>query len=324
MTKAPPPLAPKGCCAPSADGSRVSGSSPWLQRLEAIRPSPEEVQAELRAELVAIPAGFFDMGARQSRYPEDLDSPRQKVKLSGFSLAPTTVTNRQFARFVAATGYRTLAEVEGWSFVFHLLLEDPSRHPHSPAGLPWWRRVEGACWAAPEGGGSAIQGREEEPAVHISWYDALAYCTWSGLRLPTEAEWERAARGGKEHQRFPWGSALTPSGRHMMNVWQGTFPLKNHGEDGFIGAAPVRSFPPNAYGLYEMTGNVWEWCADWFGARPSGLLRDPKGPTGGMAKVMRGGSYLCHDSYCDRYQLHSRSKNDPDSSTGNIGFRVAY
>ncbi|WP_313353062.1 formylglycine-generating enzyme family protein, partial [Paracoccus sp. (in: a-proteobacteria)] len=239
-----------------------------------------------------------------------------------FAMAPTTVTNRQFARFVAETGYKTLAECEGWSFVFHLLLPEPEACPLSPPGLPWWRKVDGAFWAQPEGIGSAVNARQDDPVVHISWFDALAYCRWSGLRLPTEAQWERAARGGAPNQRFPWGGQLLLRDQHMMNVWQGTFPDVNSAEDGHVGPAPVRSYPPNAYGLYEMTGNVWEWCEDWFAKRPSGLLRDPAGPQSGTEKVMRGGSYLCHESYCDRYQLHSRSRNSPDSSAGNLGFRV--
>lgn len=283
-------------------------------------------RAELRARLKNIPGGFFDLGTRVSRYETDFDSPRQKVKISPFLLSPTTVSNADYAHFVEATGYKTIAEREGWTYVFHLLLPEPALYPNHPPGLSWWRQVHGGYWAAPEGPGSTIQDREDHPAVHLCWYDALAYCTWAGLRLPTEAEWERAARGGKEHLKFPWGNELTPGGKHQMNIFQGQFPAHNSAEDGFIGTAPVTAFAPNGYGLYNMTGNVWEWTSDWFGPRPpAGKLpaRDPKGPASGRAKVTRGGSYLCHVSYCDRYHVHSRSQNDPDSSTGNIGFRVA-
>lgn len=285
-----------------------------------------ELTDGLRERLRPVPGGVFDMGARRSTYPADLDSPRRKVRVSAFLMAPCAVTNAEYARFVDATGYRSVAEKEGWSFVFHLLLQEPSRWPQSPPGLPWWRLVEGACWFAPEGPGSDIPGRENHPAVHIAWYDALAYCNWSGLRLPSEAEWERAARGGLARRKFPWGDELKPGGRFAMNTFQGDFPLSNTAEDGWIGAAPVDAFAPNAYGMFNMTGNVWEWVHDYFGARaPQELLPalDPKGPASGYARVQRGGSYLCHASYCDRYHVHSRTRNDPDSSTGNCGFRVA-
>lgn len=166
----------------------------------------------------------------------------------------------------------------------------------------------------------------DHPAVHIAWYDALAYCRWAGLVLPSEAQWERAARGGLPRRKFPWGDALMPGGVHAMNTFQGEFPQRNSAEDGWIGTAPVRAFAPNGYGLFNMTGNVWEWVADRFAPLPPPgrmLACDPKGPASGLARVQRGGSYLCHVSYCDRYHVHSRSQNDPDSSTGNTGFRVA-
>lgn len=316
----------RGCCAAGmADGS--SGNiRTHLDAVGRIGPASEARQADLAMRLVPIPAGFFDMGARRSTCDGDLDSPRLRVRVGPFLISATTVTNIAFSDFVRDTGYATVAEREGWSFVFHLLLEDPGRWPHSPPGLPWWRKVDGACWAQPEGPGSTTGGRETHPAVHIAWYDALAYCRWAGLRLPSEAEWEYAARGGLSRKKFPWGNALLPGGRFAMNTWQGDFPVRNTADDGFVGTAPADAFAPNGYGLCNMTGNVWEWVGDKFGIRdgfqPSeGTAWDDA--ASGEARVQRGGSYLCHLSYCDRYHVHSRTRNDPDSSTGNCGFRVA-
>ncbi|WP_232824950.1 formylglycine-generating enzyme family protein [Primorskyibacter marinus] len=309
------------CCTPSAANL---ARRDWMTHANAVPVAQATVQDELRARLIEIPGGFFEMGARKSTYPADLDAPRRKIRVSPFLISATTVTNADYARFVEATGYRTVAEVWGWSFVFHLLLDDPARWPNTPPGLPWWRQVEGASWAAPTGPGSSWQDQPNHPAIHIAWYDAAAYCKWAGLRLPQEAEWERAARGGLERMKFPWGNAMMPKGQHAMNIWQGAFPHINTAEDGYLGTAPADAFTPNGYGLYNCSGNVWEWVQDWFGnTRPAGPARDPLGPETGTGRVQRGGSYLCHDSYCDRYHVHSRTRNDPDSSTGNCGFRVA-
>jgi formylglycine-generating enzyme required for sulfatase activity len=188
--------------------------------------------------------------------------------------------------------------------------------------------VHGATWDHPEGPESDLDGREDHPAIHLNWFDALAFCNFTGCRLPTEAEWEFAARGGLARKQFPWGNALEPGGAHRHNVWQGRFPDDNSAEDGFVGTAPADAFPPNGYGLYNMTGNVWEWCADWFGPPPPTPppplpIRNPRGPEAGPGRVTRGGSYLCHSSYCERYKVHSRTHNTPDTSTGNLGFRPA-
>ncbi len=261
-------------------------------------------------------------------YDDDGEGPVHEVELSPFSIAPTTVTNADFAAFCDDTGYVTLAERDQWTFVFAGLLPDDFPPTRAVAAAPWWRQVEGADWRHPAGAHTTFENALDHPVVHVTWDDATAYSNWNGTRLPTEAEWEYAARGGSERRRFPWGDDLEPGGEHLMNVFQGEFPGINTTADGFAGTAPVRSYPANGFGLYEMTGNVWEWCADWFDpgtyARESalGVRVNPTGPPGGTRRVMRGGSYLCHDSYCNRYRVAARSSNTTDSATGNIGFRV--
>ncbi len=266
------------------------------------------------------------MGTDDPRgYPADGEGPVHPVEVSGYRLAAYAVTNDEFATFVDATGYRTTAEDLGSSFVFVGLLPDDTPPSRAVASAPWWREIHGADWRHPEGPGTGLEGRGQHPVVHVSWHDAVAFCDWAGCRLPTEAEWERAARGGREGDHFPWGSEREPGGRHRMNVFQGRFPSHDAGLDGWVGTCPVGSFGPNGFGLHEMTGNVWEWCADWFAADyyQRSPRVSPSGPGLGSARVMRGGSYLCHESYCWRYRVDARSANTPDSSTGNTGFRVA-
>ncbi len=262
---------------------------------------------------------------RGDGYPDDGEEPVHRVRLAPFLIAAYAVTNDQFAAFVDATGHVTDAERYGWSFVFAGLLPDDFGDTRGVVGAQWWRQVFGATWRQPEGPHSDLDGRGDHPVVHVSWFDAVAYCRWSGTRLPTEAEWEHAARGGLTGCAFPWGDELEPGGVHRMNVWQGRFPVENTAADGFVGTAPVDAFGPNGYGLYNMCGNVWEWCADWFdpGYYERSPLDAPTGPASGTARVMRGGSYLCHASYCRRYRVDARSSNGPDSSAGNLGFRVA-
>ncbi|WP_203783187.1 formylglycine-generating enzyme family protein [Asanoa ferruginea] len=282
--------------------------------------------------MVRIPAGPFWMGSDdEDTFPDDGEGPVRQVEVAAFRIDPKAVTNAQFAAFVKATGHQSDAERFGWSYVFHAFVRGEAAQRvldgHVP-GAPWWLPVEGASWRAPEGPGSDVARRANHPVVHVSWQDATAYATWAGKRLPSEAEWEKAARGGLERARFPWGDEFTPRGQHRCNTWQGTFPRQNTGADGHLGTAPVTAFRPNGYGLYNTSGNVWEWCADWFSpdwhATDSTATRhDPTGPPNGVGRVMRGGSYLCHESYCNRYRVSARTQSTPDSTTGHAGFRCA-
>ena len=275
--------------------------------------------------MVRLEGGPFRMGSESAEsFPTDGEGPVRQVTLSAFCISKYAVTNEQFAGFARKAGYRTEAECFGWSFVFRNHVPEPLRGPSMP-GTPWWVRVDGADWAHPEGPDSSVGDRPHHPAVHVSWNDALAYCAWAGYRLPTEAEWEYAARGGPDQKTYPWGDELTPEGRHMCNIWQGTFPDADLGEDGFTTAAPVDSFAPNGFGLFNAIGNTWEWCADYFDPfwHVDAARRDPVGPPSGITRVMKGGSYLCHESYCRRYRNAARAGTSPDTSTGHIGFRVA-
>lgn len=274
--------------------------------------------------MVRLPGGTFWMGSEDAlAYPDDGEGPLRQVETSELWIDAEAVTNACFGAFVDDTGHLTEAERFGCSFVFQGLLPSDFPPTEAVAGATWWRKVEGADWWHPEGPQSSLDDRFDHPVVHVSWNDAVAYCDWAGKRLPSEAEWERAARGGLERRVFPWGDELEPDGEHRMNVWQGDFPSWNSLEDGYLGTAPAGSFPPNGYGLHNMTGNVWEWTADWFSStfRQRDRRRDPLGPRRGTHKVQKGGSYLCHASYCRRYRVAARTGNTPDSSTGNLGFR---
>jgi formylglycine-generating enzyme required for sulfatase activity len=274
--------------------------------------------------MVPIPAGEFTMGnPRGDGYPADGEGPTHTVRLRALLIDRTTVTNRAFEAFVADTAFQTESERFGWSFVFGGLLPEDFPDTRAVASAPWWRQVYGADWRHPEGPDSSIADRLDHPVVHVSWNDASAFAAWGGKRLPTEAEWERAARGGLDGFAYPWGADREPAGEHRMNVFQGRFPLENTGEDGYLGTAPADAFAPNGFGVYGMTGNVWEWCADWYdpGYYRVAPADDPRGPAGGTHRVQRGGSYLCHASYCFRYRVDSRSSNTADSAAGNVGFR---
>jgi formylglycine-generating enzyme len=305
-----------GCCVPGRSSQTPAPA----------RPVTPTGPARGVPELVALPGGTFAMGTDDGDgFPDDGESPVREVTVGAFRISATAVSNEEFRDFVAETGHVTDAERFGWSFVFAGFLA-PGQVEAAPsvAGAPWWRGVAGATWMHPEGPGSSLATRRRHPVVHVSWLDATAYCRWRGVRLPTEAEWEYAARGGLDQARFAWGDELLPAGEHRCNIWQGTFPTHNTAADGYVGTCPVDAYPPNAFGLCNVAGNVWEWCADWWGVEHSPEpVTDPAGPAAGQAKVIRGGSYLCHDSYCNRYRVAARTSNTPDSSTGNMGFRCA-
>ncbi|KEQ27822.1 formylglycine-generating enzyme family protein [Paenibacillus tyrfis] len=302
----------RSCCCAATRGSEVSAVTPIEEVVRAAPPRNDP-----KSGMIYLPGGTFLMGTDDKEgFPADGEGPVRNVTVSPFYIDPCTVTNAEFEAFVADTGYRTEAERFGWSYVFHLFVSAATSKKVSRIvrHTPWWWVVEGACWKRPEGPDSSIEDRMDHPVVHVSWNDATAYCQWSGKRLPAEAEWEYAARGGLVQKRYPWGDILKPDGRHMCNIWQGKFPDKNNAGDGYAGTAPARSFEPNGYGLYNVSGNVWEWCSDRF---------SPRSASAGEARVMRGGSYLCHKSYCNRYRVAARTANTPDSSTGNMGFRCA-
>jgi sulfatase modifying factor 1 len=278
----------------------ASTLTPSLARAAARADSPPP-------DMALIPAGVFLMGSRDQAPDE---SPVHPVAVAAFWMDRHEVTVAEFGRFVAATGYRTEAERFGWSGVF-----DTTRGE--------WTRADGSDWRRPEGPGSKAP--PEEPVTQVSWNDAAAFARWAGKRLPTEAEWEHAARGGLAGRTYAWGDELRPGGRVMANWWQGVFPSHDTGEDGYRGRAPVGRFPPNGYGLYDVIGNVWEWCADWYDAAyyRRSPARDPRGPETGTERVMRGGSWMCSENFCSNYRVASRSHATPDSGLDNLGFRCA-
>ncbi|MDM5315141.1 formylglycine-generating enzyme family protein [Fictibacillus sp. b24] len=280
-----------------------------------------------KEDMIYLEGGSFLMGTDdQEGFPEDGEGPIREVHVDPFYIDAYAVTNKEFSQFVESTGYVTEAEKFGWSFVFHLLVSEKVKRQITqvPQQTPWWLVVNQASWKQPEGPNSTIINRMNHPVVHISWNDAVHYSNWKKKRLPTEAEWEYAARGGYKQKKYPWGNQLKQDGKHQCNIWQGHFPYENKAEDGYIGTAPVDAYSPNGYGLYNVVGNVWEWCSDWFSpTHETNSIKNPTGPIKGHSKVTKGGSYLCHQSYCNRYRVAGRSANTPDSSTGNLGFRCA-
>jgi formylglycine-generating enzyme len=303
--------------------------------------------------MVWIPGGSFEMGAAKPEFPDE--GPVHQVILDGFWMDETEVTNAQFQKFVQATGYKTIAErtprredfvgqvvniadIPEENLVAGSICFNPDVDPktlrkdHPLWAYQVWQYVPGASWQQPDGPESSIADRLDHPVVHVSWDDAMAYCRWAGRRLPTEAEWEYAARGGLAGKVYPWGDDRNPQGAWVNNIWQGEFPAEHNPADGFERTAPVKTFPPNPYGLYEMSGNVWEWCHDWY--QPDYYSRSPQrnplGPTSSHdplepmipKRVQRGGSFMCSDNYCIAYRVAARMKGDPQSGTFHCGFRT--
>jgi len=293
------------CCVPTRER---------LARLELSRRNSAERQratAGSTVDMVQLDGDTFLMGTDYARgFAADGEGPVRPVQVDPFWIDRTAVTVQAFAEFVEKSGYRTEAEQFGWSFCFQ-----SEQATDQVAAAPWWGKVDGADWRLTEG--------PDHPVTHVSWNDAVAYANWAGKRLPTEAEWEFAARGGLEQKLYAWGDELTPGGQHRANIWQGTFPTENTAEDGYVLTAPANSFSPNGFGLHNISGNTWEWCADWFDPawHIVATRRNPTGPPAGSTRVMRGGSFLCHESYCNRYRVAARTENTPESSASNIGFR---
>jgi sulfatase modifying factor 1 len=277
-----------------------------------------------------IPAGVFaNGGARGDANRADGEDPVHPVRLDAFSIDTTSVTTAEFARLVGVSGYRE-AEQFGGSAVFYLVVAtDPADILGPASTVPWWLGVREADWRHPEGPRSDTDGRQDHPVVHVSWHDAQAYCAWAGRRLPTEAEWEHASRGGLDGARYPWrDELLAPDGCWRCNIWQGTFPTRNTADDGWITTVPVGTFRPKGHGPSQTVGTVWEWCADPFDPTiystrsTSTTSSNPRGPDRPGNPILRGGSYRCHDSYGTGYRNSARSSNTADASMGNAGFRT--
>lgn len=275
-------------------------------------------------QMVLVRGGEFEMGTDKPVFSADGESPPRSVRVRDFYIDVHEVSNAEFDRFVRATGHKTEAETFGDSFVLDSAISEETKKgiTQAVAAAPWWLPVKGADWRHPEGPDSHIRDRMDHPVVHVSWNDAVAFCEWSGKRLLTEAEWEYACRAGLKNRLFPWGNNWTPKGETRANIWEGDFPVKNTAEDGYTGTAPVTSFPATKFGLKNIIGNVWEWTGDWWETRHTREPREnPRGPPSGNDKVKKGGSFMCHKTYCYRYRCAARSQNTPDTSAYNVGIR---
>ena len=304
-----------GCCLPPAEG-------PGHAADKAI---PAGAARRVAAHAVEIPGGRAFVGTGRAELADDGEGPVRRVTVKPFLLGATTVTNAEFAAFVEASAYVSEAERWGWSFVFWSDVPKAAGPTEGVIGSEWWRRVDGATWRAIHGPGSEDACHPDHPAVHMSWNDAAAYAAWVGGRLPSEAEWEHAARGGLGDVRFPWGDKEPDdSGFFPCNIWQGRFPQANSAADGHAATAPAASFAPNGYGLYNMVGNVWEWTADEFRIRSLKKRVRERLKTMQGFRLSKGGSFLCHRSYCYRYRIAARSGISPDSSAAHQGFRIAW
>lgn len=321
---------------PSGQAKTEGAESASINKTPPPSPAPEG--------MVWVPGGTFWMGCDDCEMPDA--EPSHLVKVEGFWMDATPITNAQFAKFVEATGYQTIAErplnpkdFPGVPMDKLVAGSSVFTQPLRPVSLDnifnWWTYVPGANWQHPEGPGSNLKGRADHPVVQIAWDDAVAYAKWAGKRLPTEAEFEFAARGGLDRQHYAWGNDLKPNGKWAANIWQGMFPVKNRLEDGYERTSPVKAFSPNGFGLYDMGGNVWQWCSDWY--RPDyfeqlaarGIAHNPQGPESSYdpqepnipKRVQKSGSFLCSDQYCSRYLVGSRGKGAVDSGGSNTGFR---
>ena len=347
----------KSSAAHSIDSPAPMVSQSALETFTQTKPAAPAPPGPAPEGMVWIPGGEFSMGCEDpSKLPrggrdEMPDArPIHRVSVDGFWMDRTEVTNRQYAAFVKATAYTTVAERTPTAAEFpdappenlvagSVVFAPPPQQVPLDNHYRWWSYEKGASWRHPEGSKSSIEGREEYPVTHIAYEDALAYAKWAGKRLPTEAEWEFAARGGVAGKPYSWGDEFQPGGRWMANTYQGKFPVKDTGEDGYVGVAPVGKFPPNGYGLFDMAGNVWEWCSDWY--RPDGyaecvaaadkgaVVRNPNGPESSFdpaeprerKRVHRGGSFLCTEQYCTRYMIGTRGKGEVSTASNHLGFR---
>ena len=308
------------CCAPQRPESSLG----------AVQQEFVNTKRVSRVNFVSIPAGEFIMGTDDSYYPTDGEGPSRSTWIDEFKISQFAVTNSEFAKFVEVTGYVTEAENYSWSYVFNGFIDEATASKQLvgiASSSPWWLAIEGAYWFRPFGNSQTIETLLEHPVVHVTHTDALEFCRWAGYKLPTEAQWEKASRGGLTRKLFPWGDELLTGNQHNTNIWQGEFPQLNSRQDGFFGTAPVNSFRPNNFGLHNTVGNVWEWTNDFWSARwhipnTDETRKNPLGPqTDAGNRVLKGGSFMCHDSYCFRYRNSARTFNSPNTSTSHIGFR---